>query len=85
MPCTSLVTSRCSLIPGGNSSNSQDHTTGNFGEVHATVFISSNDVADGATTGLGIIRFTAVFSEAVTDFVETSDITVGGTATATVY
>ena len=59
-------------------------TSGNFGELRATVSISSDDVADGATTGLGPIRFTAVFSEAVTDFVETSDITVGGTATATV-
>ena len=59
-------------------------TSGNFGELRATVSISSDDVADGATTGLGTIHFTAVFSEAVTDFVETSDITVGGTATATV-
>ena len=59
-------------------------TEGNFGELRATVSISSDDVADGDTTGLGTIHFTAEFSEAVTGFVETSDITVDGTAAATV-
>ena len=58
------------------------NTDGNFGELRATVSISSVDVADGATTGLGTIHFTAEFSETVTDFTTTDDVMVsGGTIT----